>query len=191
MTSGNIDDTTHTGSVRMMFKQCTINDGLMDGSVDVNVTAYNSTYSEPTAVKITFNGSTVKTGEESGTITGTVSLNTNPATKTGTFATQLHVKTSTGKEELVDMTINASENADLSTSMNISGKACVGSEGCINISTTTPIRFDTYSEPMAGSMVLSGANNSKARIVVISYGVVQVNVDANGDGVYEEQQLLD
>jgi hypothetical protein len=188
--SGNIDDTTQTGSARVIFNQCNIEGVVINGTFDVTVSAYNTTYGEPTSAKVTYNGVTITAGGESAIMTGTVSLSTNPATKTGTFATFLYIKASTGEEALADITVNATENADLSTSTNISGNVCAGSEGCVNISTTTPLKFDAYNKPMAGKIMLSGTDNSKAQIVVISYGVVQVSVDANGDGIYEEQQLL-
>lgn len=191
-TSGNINDATNTGNVRIAFNQCSVEDVLFNGSIDVNISGYNSTYNEPTTARLTYNNLNINAEGETFTILGSINLTSDPAARTTNSTTQLNLKSNLeGQETLVNMNISFAENADLSLTTHINGEACENNEGCVNINTTTPLKFDYIGNPMEGELLLGGLNNSKAKITIISYNLLQVNVDEDGDGVYEHQHTLE
>ena len=67
--------------------------------------------------------------------------------------------------------------------------------GSVAVTTSTPVQMQTSArDPYAGVVVATGTNSSKARLTVIGSdptapGQVQIEVDADGNGVYESSTL--
>ena len=67
--------------------------------------------------------------------------------------------------------------------------------GSVVVTTSTPVQMQTSARhPYAGVVVATGTNSSKARLTVIGSdptapGQVQIEVDADGNGVYESSTL--
>jgi len=67
--------------------------------------------------------------------------------------------------------------------------------GSVAVTTSTPVQMQTSARhPYAGVVVATGTNSSKARLTVIGSdptapGQVQIEVDADGNGVYESSTL--
>lgn len=61
--------------------------------------------------------------------------------------------------------------------------------GTITVATQTPFCGTAPGFPGAGVMVITGANKSKVMITALSSTQVEIDVDANGDGVYETKTV--
>jgi len=72
------------------------------------------------------------------------------------------------------------------TDATLSGKIYLHDYGCVVISTSTPFQFlagSTY--PASGTMIVTGASNGRAKLTIFDSTGYTVDVDANGDGIYE------
>lgn len=59
----------------------------------------------------------------------------------------------------------------------------------ITIITPTPFKNAPSSYPLTGSMVITGANQASIRIIAIDTNNAKVELDQNGDGTYEVNQI--
>lgn len=72
--------------------------------------------------------------------------------------------------------------------VSISGSFYSPDDGYITITTIQPIVINEGDDgPSAGVMIITGANNSSAQITILSTTSFMIELDADGDGIYEEQ----
>jgi len=70
----------------------------------------------------------------------------------------------------------------------VSGKYYDPTYGYIDVVTTDNFRFlesDNYTWPSSGVMVVTGTDNTKARLTAVSNTQCQIDADLDGDGDYE------
>ena len=68
----------------------------------------------------------------------------------------------------------------------MSGRFYHPDHGYVTLSTVDPFVLNNGDEwPNAGTLVVTGANNSKAKLTALSNLTCSVDVDVDGDGVYE------
>ena len=149
----------------------------VSGTYDIAAGEFNNIDFELKSVTVTDDSSSV-------TVSGSVNLlNGNPATGTVTLYLTDNV---TDKTDLIeDFTINVTEGPGY-TDATLSGKIYLHDYGCVVISTSTPFQFlagSTY--PASGTMIVTGASNGRAKLTIFDSTGYTVDVDANGDGIYE------
>ncbi len=157
--------------------------GVISGSVNVSGN-YNFGTGSIDHLHFFFASLAMTDGFSSVTASGSIDLlNGNPATATETLYL---TDNSTGKTVWIDnFTINVTEgvgNADVT----LSGKIYLHDYGFVVISTPTPFRYfsgGTY--PSIGTMIITGSSNGRARLTVIDPTSYTIDVDAEGDGIYE------
>ena len=63
--------------------------------------------------------------------------------------------------------------------------------GVVTVATVTPfVRYSIDPYPRAGQLTATGANGSRVRVTAVSVTTVRVELDANGDGSYEQSREL-
>jgi hypothetical protein len=157
--------------------------GTISGAMTVSGT-YNIAADVFNSINFTLSAVTVTDASSSVTVSGSVVLlNGNPATGTVTLYLTDNV---TGKTDWIDnFTINVTEGVGYANAT-ISGKIYLHDYGFVVISTSTPFHFlagNTY--PSSGTMIVTGASNGRVKLTVVNSTSYTVDVDANGDGIYE------
>ena len=157
--------------------------GILSGAMTVSGT-YDIAAGEFNSIDFKLNSVTVTDASSSVTVSGSVNLlNGNPATGTVTLYLTDNV---TGKTDCIeDFTINVTE-ATGHTDATLSGKIYLHDYGFVVISTSTPFQYPAGSTyPSSGTMIVTGASNGRAKLTIIDSTGYTVDVDANGDGIYE------
>jgi hypothetical protein len=74
------------------------------------------------------------------------------------------------------------------TDFSLSGSNVSLGRFAIAVKTTTPVKFTLGSNPSQGVMVVTGANKSALKLTALNSSNVKVDVDQDGDGVFESTQ---
>lgn len=180
---GKVDASSKLGSITTTFSNCLVSGVVFDGSTHTDVSGYDTAAGAPTAWTVNFNSLKLTHDGKTATVVGSFSTDRDLAAKTAHLTFKTFLKAGTGEEVLTDMQSSVMEN-DKAVTSTLDGTVCVGHEGCTQLQTTAPFVVDYNGGMQAGELIASGANNSKAQMQVLNHGGVQLNVDANGDGVY-------
>ena len=192
--TGNVDDATFTGTLQVTYNQCKSENVVTNGSALLVVHAVNVAYATPTSYTLSMKGVGVRVDDVPYTATGTLRTDLNVATGQSTLlVNQYQRNLSTGKQQLaetVKMVVESSGYTD------INGKFCEGVQGCVTASTVKAFMFAADGVPIEGELALTGAANSKVQVIAQGYDTstppqrkLQVNLDSNGDGVYESPSV--
>jgi hypothetical protein len=135
-------------------------------------------------LQFSFLSLTITDGVSSETASGSIDLWAgNPSTATVNLFLS---DSATGKTIWIDhFTMNVSEGADY-VEVAESGTIYLHDYGSVTVSTATPFRFVAGSAtPSSGVLVITGSTNGRVRLTAIDATSCSVDVDANGDGIYE------
>ncbi|MEB4593547.1 PKD domain-containing protein [Candidatus Thiothrix sp. Deng01] len=189
--SGNLSDTDYTGTLQVTYNQCQSENVLTNGSALLVIHAFDIVRQTPSAYTVSMKGLGVRVDNVPYSVTGTLRTDANPEIGQETLTiNQYQLNLSTGKQQLAE---NVKMVAETSGSTTISGKFCDGTDGCVNTATVTPFQFGDDGVPLEGEMLMNGAANSKIQVIADGYDYsvtppqrkLRVNVDSNGDGMYE------
>ncbi len=193
--TGSIDTNTMTGNLTMTYVNFNDGDGYTyDGVVNARVDEFDMTYGIITDMTMSFSLLTIKSSNFDISMSGSMrlqeSIQTNSDTMTINVVSRDNVSKETSRFEnyVQTMTYN---NIMMPTSAweTYVGRVYAGKYGYVDVSTSSPC---IYSAPQAapdsgGPIMLSGAGNSKARITPVSVSNVRIEVDADGDTVFENK----
>lgn len=148
------------------------------GKVDVNTEDFQS-------FTLSLNNITTTSGNESFTVSGSISYNFQASSVTVTM-TMFLLDNSKGKIFWINpynMTLSKGPNY---VDFQVSGRYYHPDYGYVNISTPTSFRIYSGNKwPSQGILILDGKSSTKARLTVISSTNYQVEADTNGDGTYD------
>ena len=161
------------------FDNCRLGDITFDGGFSISGTESNATFSYDN-LRITGPGLDIEFG---GTAVFVSSGNTETITMNTVFIDRVEGVTFRTDDYVIVIT----ENNDGTITETINGRVYHSDYGYVDITTTTPIFYDSEfaSYPSAGQIVVEGNSNSKIRMTVLSSTQIQVELDEDGDGVYE------
>lgn len=189
--TADVDDDAHTGTLTTTFSNCMVDGTVLDGPTETHVTAYDAEHNAPTAMDVTFKGLSLTTDGNSTVLTGTQSATQDVAAKTANLSSEMHLKAGTGEEALAKIATILTSLDNGSASSTLEGSVCIGTTGCVNMQTVKAFTVDANGEVTEGELLLTGSKGSKAQVLVLKAGLVQINVDEDGDGTYEKHVLLD
>ena len=89
------------------------------------------------------------------------------------------------KEYRVDNLSFQATEVDNTTEITASGQFTHPDEGMVSFSTPQPITISDDDKIVSGQLEVTGANNTKALLTVIDSNIFEVQVDTDGDGVYD------
>ncbi|MDQ5768516.1 PKD domain-containing protein [Thiothrix subterranea] len=194
--TGDVDDTTFTGTLQVLYNQCKSENVVTNGSAMLVIHAFNIAYRTPTSYTVSMKGLSVRVDDAPYTITGTLRTDLNLATGQSTLLMnqyQLNLGKGNQKQQLAEA---VKMNVDSSGYTDITGKFCEGVQGCVTASTLKPLMFAADGVPLSGELALTGAASSNVQVIAQGYDTatppqrkLQVNLDSNGDGVYESPSI--
>lgn len=187
---GSIDNNTKLGSITTTLKQCLVKDTVFDGSMTTAVSSYDLNHKQASVFSITFDSLSMSKSARSITLIGTLETQTQPSVNTIKSHFNIHMKAHSGEEVLSDMQTDITKNSDYTVNSTLNGKICVDSQGCANLQTVTAFTVDYSGVLEAGRFVLIGAKGSQSEITVLAQNRIQIKVDKEGDGNYEDQKIV-
>ncbi|MBI1821275.1 MAG: hypothetical protein HY036_00395 [Nitrospirae bacterium] len=161
--------------------------GTVSGTVNISG-SYDFNSSRITTLKLSFSSLTVTSGSVSATVSGdfTVNLQSTPVAITFNFLIQNDADKKVYWVQNGTITI-ATGNGYVDVTMG--GRVYLPDYGYVDISTPTPFRVMTNdSYPSSGVLILTGSNNSKARLTALNNTTYQVDLDPAGTGTYVSGQ---
>jgi hypothetical protein len=192
---GNAEDSSSKGKINLNYNNCQFGGYIFNGNAYLFIYATNGSFEEISSATISYNGlkATPTGGGEAFIVTGTLDEVFDYNTNSTRTLTQLHRKTiNTGKQTLLDTT---RQYYDFDSTIQVSGSVYHGTHGRAKISTLQPMIYNAEDIPLAGVVLMKGAANSKIKVTALGeqYSIdqdenlimLQVEVDADGDGVYE------
>ncbi len=195
--TGNIDPNTMTGTLTMTYVNFNDGDGYTyDGVVNARIDGYDMTYGIITDMTMSFSLWTIKSASYDISMTGSIreqiSIQAISDTMTINVVSRDNVSKETSRFEnyVQTMTYNSIMNPTSALETD-GGRVYVGEYGYVDVSTISPC---IYSAPQAapdsgGPIMLSGAGSTKASITPISASNVKIEVDDDGDDVFESQNV--
>ena len=182
-----IDDETFDFFGTFVFINCAEGGTTINGDASVS-----GTFGEFDALvlDLVFDTLTVVSGAESYTMSGTIDTS---ATASGATIT-MDVRSRNNNTQLVEwlnnITISVTGSSPLV--MTITGRYYHPEHGYVDIVTNTALQINVADQwPNVGQMTMTGASGSKTRLTVIDNTQYTLEVDADGDDIYETSTLED
>lgn len=181
---------TMTGTMVFAINKLTGAFNSNNSSVELTITLQNFSIASGQG-QFTANGSLNISETTNGLHSSTSTVSTPSLTLNGTYAGQ--PRTVSMSNYNATMVTTPSPLYVYETSYSLSGFLTSSSLSTQSISFSTPTPFntrfqDTY--PSSGTMLIAGANNSKIRLTALSKTQVKQELDANGDGTYENNSTV-
>lgn len=172
--SGTLNDQTNTGTLNVSHNQCAEDDVVINSVGTLTINKFDTNLLKITDFTVSGTGSTLYNGV---TYTETGVQQFAVDHYNGQLTAVSNITRKAGGLQLLENNLVLMVNQG---NITFSGQLCEGVEGCVNITTPTP----WSTSDTTGETLLSGANNSKIRIRSVS-GFEWLDLDANGDGIYE------
>ncbi len=184
--SYNLDVDTVTGafSGTFTYSRCTEGGTSISGVMTVSGTINTS---NPDIRQITFstNSLTVSSNSESFTMAGTINMSENGSSFSMTMDVLLQNNSSNSVVWLENISITATDNTSY-VEFSISGRFYHPDHGYVEVVTTQPIRINSSDlNPYYGLITVNGAGGSSSRLTVISNTQYTLDIDEDGDSIYE------
>ncbi len=142
-------------------------------------------------VSLSFSSLTLSSSisNESLSINGRIDTNLSAVSIVSTVNMQMKDNV-TNKTFLAENVITQSTFLDDAVEIQTSGRFYDSDYGYVDVTTPTPLLFAFPAEwPSSGEIIATGANNSKVKLTAISSTTYNIEVDSDGDDLYETQQL--
>lgn len=196
--SGNIDSITGTGSLTMSYVNFNDGDGFTyDGNLTVRVDGFDVVNSLITDGTANFTSWKIQSEtinyELSGTMRIQESALSNISTQTYNLDGQDKISNTKFRfENFVEIITYDNILNPTSKTESYSGRLYVDNYGYVNVSTASPLVYSSALQQNPGSggpILLSGAGSSKASLTPYSTSYVEIDVDADGDNIYESRHV--
>ncbi|MBU1214190.1 MAG: hypothetical protein KKA63_03035 [Gammaproteobacteria bacterium] len=198
--SGQVDNTTMSGSMTLVFSSYSNGVMRMSGTLDMAFSAWDAANAVPLTSTITF--SNIQVTNISSNITdrmdGSFLMQINVAANTETITVNAIMEQSPAgpQSKLQNFVMTNTYDSILfptSVSEVISGRVFDSLQGYVDITTPTPMvitNLNTDLFPTSGVVLLTGANGAlggatKARLTAILNQQVQLDIDVDGDNIYD------
>jgi len=196
--TGSVDDTTGTGSITESFANFNDGDGYTyDGNVLLQINGFDLVTGAMTDVTMSFTLWTIKSASDDISLTGSMRMQESLQNMSDILTVNMDGRDNIGNEtfrfaNFVVTSVYDNLFSPTSGTATYSGRVYAEKFGYVEISTVSPC---IYSDPNAnpssgGPIILGGAGNSKASVTPISKNFVKIEVDDNGDGVYENKMPM-
>lgn len=195
-------------SVTVAANNCVESEGTLTGALTFGVNNVTGTFGSDSysgSLTMTFNGFTVSSSEFSAGANGSLTLSvsasgvnrvsTSVATPSlsvsGTYAGVTRSRSLTNYSATSTRTPNSIYGYETSYTLNGTLTSSALASQAISFATPTPfISLSSDDYPSSGVMLISGAANSKLKVTALPGSQVKLELDANGDDVYEGSTTL-
>ncbi len=196
--SGELYETVGKAKLKLTYSACETGGYILQGEAFLLIYAvHEGSFNEWSSFTLSYNQlQAQRVSDNEGVLfTGTLDevkdYNTGSTRKT----TQLHRQVAAADSDKQTLTQLVRQATGANGSVTMSGALYEGLYGQAQIKTLRPLIYNTANAPVSGYLTMTGLNNS--RIAVTALGqqydattardviLLQVDIDANGDGVYE------
>jgi len=199
--SGELDDVTATGTLIFTYDNCLVEGTTYNGTGSFIVDYFDFGYLLPTDVRVVFSLMTVSSAEFSGSISGTIRLQTmiemNAETITLNYVAKDNLTGKMYKYDNFDVaTVYDNFYTPTSKTQGYIGtpaRVYDSTYGYVDVKTLTSLAFSSVSltyPDLDGVMVFTGAAGSSIRVTVLSGEQLQLELDIDGLPGYEESRIL-
>jgi len=183
-----------TGTLQALYTNCGVESGkVFDGTATIRIdtTAIILGRLVPTDSTITFGPLSVR-GAKSVDMAGSVRFHIDVPTNTETVTENIVARDNgTGRmlkwENVRAIIVFDNIIAPTSYTARVDGRVYDSVHGFVDIATTVPLVFATITQehPQAGQLILTGANNARLRINVLSANLVELQLDLDNNNIWE------
>ncbi|MFZ5594424.1 MAG: hypothetical protein ACOY4D_09255 [Pseudomonadota bacterium] len=150
----------------------------------------------PTIAKldISFISLSGKSGTDAFTVSGSIAIDVTVPLQVRTTINMVSRDDTTGKVfKMENYQLLGSVNPDAWVDISMTGRFYDPDDGYVDLTTPMPFRFTINATsvvaetPMQGELVITGDKDTKARLVAMNTADYNIDVDADGNGIYESQ----
>jgi hypothetical protein len=181
-----------TGTVSATYTNCLLDGLTHNGQATLTVTVFDLTFLVPTDFTFTISLLTITGPGTNLNVTGSLrdqlSIGTDTERTTFNLVTTDNVSGKQVKaQNLVFVFVYNNIFAPTSYTLTITGRVYDSVHGYVDVSPVTPFFFASISQlfPSSGQHVLTGAANAHIRVTALSSVLLTVELDLDGDNVYE------
>jgi hypothetical protein len=196
--TGSIDPYTGTGSLTMTYSNFNDGDGATyNGIVTVSVAGFDMGSGIITDGTLSFTLWTITSASGDVSLTGSMRIQENLQNNTDTLTINLDGRDNSTRDtfryrNFVVTTVYDNIYSPSTKTETDTGRVYIGQYGYVDVTITTPLTYASSSQEnpnSGGPIILSGADGSKAAITPLSTIYVKIEVDAEGDGIYESRNI--
>jgi chloramphenicol 3-O-phosphotransferase len=194
--NGTLDSNTGLGTLTFTYENYNDGDGYTyDGAVTAQVNAFDLTYFTITDATLSFSLWTIKSNGVDVSLSGSMRMQMNLQTNSETLTVNMD-----GRDNMMEETFRFQNFVVTEVYNNIlypssetesfSGRVYAAPYGYVDVSTVSPFVYSFYPQTnpdSGGPVALAGAGGSMAAVTPLSTSSVQIEVDADGDAVFETQ----
>jgi hypothetical protein len=188
-------------SVSFTFANCAISSTeRVNGSLSIVVNSFTDGYYSAADISMSLNNFSVVSGNTNASAAGDMrvrfqesSTNTNYSISSNSLRSSTTVSGVTKSTSMTGVSMNLNESKAGNDTLTYAGTLAMSSFGnqLVVLSTASPwLMRNGAAYPYAGQMLITGQAGSKIRITAVSSSNVRLELDATGDGVYEESKVV-
>jgi hypothetical protein len=202
VTDANNNDEFDAGdSMSISFANCAISSSeRVNGSLSIVVNSYSDGYYTAADISMTLNNFSVVSGNTSASAAGDMRLrfqesstNTTYAISSNSLRSSTNVSGVTKSANMTGVSMTLNESKAGNDVLTYAGTLAMSSFGnqLVVLSTSSPwLMRNGSAYPYSGQMLIAGQAGSKIRITAVSSSNAKLELDATGDGVYEESKVV-
>jgi hypothetical protein len=192
--TGSIDTNTMTGTLTMTYVNYNDGDGYTtDGTIRFRIDGFDTTDGLITDGTMSFTLWRTRSANSDISLTGSIRVQESFYNNTDTLIVNVDGRDNSTREtfrfqNFVDTTVYDNILNPATDTETISGRVYVRQYGYVEVTTTTPLNYTSFSQEnpdSGGPVILAGAGGSMAKITPISILNVTIDVDADGNNIYE------
>ncbi len=196
--TGNVDQYTITGVLYMDYKNYNNGDGYTyDGVVTFNIDGFNTVYARITDGTMSFTLWTIKSANGDVSLSGSIKVQESLETSSDMLTVNMdgrdNISSDTFRfQNFVVAFYYDSIISPTSETEAFSGRVFVAAYGYVDVNTTSRFVYSSSTQAYpdsGGPIIMVGAGNSKAAVTSISTSYAKIEVDADGDTVFESQNF--
>ena len=168
-----------------------------DGVVTAQIDGYDPDYGRITDMTASFTLWKIKSASGDVSLSGSMRMQISSQNRSDVLTVNMDGRDNNAGDtfrfqNFVVMTTYTTTTYSSSASESYNGRVCIARYGCVDVTTTNPFIYtvNTQENPDSGGpVVLSGAGNSRAAITPLTTSFVKIEVDAEGDSLYESRHV--
>lgn len=189
-TFGNVDDTTLTGTLTLVFTNCLSDGDTLDGQATLRIDAFDIGFLLPTDATYGFSRLSLRAAGLSVDLGGTLRVQLNIGASSETVTSNIVMRDNLAgvmskTEGLVSSAVVDSIFFPQSSTQTVAGRVFHSLHGYVDVTTAAPLVYGALAQafPGTGELRLGGAANARIRLSAVTSAVVALALDLGGDGI--------
>jgi uncharacterized repeat protein (TIGR01451 family) len=194
--SGTLND-NGTGTLTVTYSDCRSGADTLNGVATLRIDAFDLTFLVSTDSTFSFPNLTLTNPTSNESVSGSLRDQVNIATNTETLTVNMVTRDNissemTKAENLIIVDVYDNLFSPSSYTETITGRMFDSVHGYVDVSTVVPLVFSSINQlfPGSGQQLFTGAANARIRVTALSAVLVKVELDLDGNSVYETAATL-